>query len=209
MKSFVRHKTVCEFVLTSWILSLALVAVFSSTSLSFLVVEAKKSQYAELLTNENELFLIENAPPVVKPKSMVPAAAAAVKPHPVVRRSADAVTTNKPKNVTSHNNNSKSTTKKTTTKKSPPSNNKTKTMSTATKSSEAPAVDKLIVKIVYTSSNSDDQARTDLTRLVYSTSESLSSCDKAPCKSSEVCVCSIFVNKLNIAYIICLKFKKL
>lgn len=135
----------------------------------------KKSQYGELLTDDNELFLIEQPAPAAKPKP-------AQQPHLVVRRSAEAATT--------HNSSSSSSTHK----KSKPSKTVTKTKKAVTKKSKpktpkttaSKPIDKnkLIVKIIYASSN--NPARSDLTKLVYSTSESLSPCDKNLCKSNEV-----------------------
>lgn len=199
MKSFVKQKNNNNNIIKLVTIWSYLFVLFVLLSLVDVRVEAKKVQYGELLTDDNELFLVENSAPVApkqaaKPKlqsKIGPAAAAAPKPHPIVRRSVSSTnnsTNNKSKSVTSvkttkkplidaaSNKTSKKT--KTTTTAPPPPPNPNKVIDT----------NKLIVKIVYTSSNdrSADQTRSDLTKLVYSTSESLSACEKAPCKSNEV-----------------------
>ena len=188
MKSFVKQKYTNNrsiSLVTFWSYLFVLFVVLSLVVVS---VEAKKVQYGELLTDDNELFLVENSAPVApkqaaKPKShAVPAAAP--KPHPIVRRSVSSTNN-------STNSKSKSVTSVKTTKKplSDASNKKTikpKTTTAPPLPNKVIDTNKLIVKIVYTSSNSADQTRSDLTKLVYSTSESLSACEKAPCKSNEV-----------------------
>ena len=134
----------------------------------------KKSQYGELLTDDNELFLIEQPAPAAKPKP-------AQQPHLVVRRSAEAATTHN-SSSSSSSTHKKSKPSKTVTKKAVSKKSKAKTPKTTV--SKPIDKNKLIVKIIYASSN--NPARSDLTKLVYSTSESLSPCDKNLCKSNEV-----------------------
>lgn len=130
----------------------------------------KKSQYGELLTDDNELLLIEQPAPAAKPKP-------AQQPHLVVRRSATTHNSSSSSSTHKKSKPSKTVTKKAVTKKSKPKTPKTTVSKPIDKN-------KLIVKIIYASSN--NPARSDLTKLVYSTSESLSPCEKNLCKSNEV-----------------------
>lgn len=118
-----------------------------------------KIKYSELLTNDNELLLIESSASV-STKLVAPAGNAAIKmrTQTIARKAAAA-------NAKAQHN---------------------KTSGGAAKHVDK---NKLIVNVVYASSNSAVAAalRSDPTKLVYSTSESLNACDKNSCKSNEVC----------------------
>lgn len=153
-----------------WLIVVTVVIVFECLCGSGLA-EAKKIQYGELLTNDNELFQLQAdvAPPPAKAQPK-PHSKVIEKLHAAVRKNASV---------------SVASVKKTSTtvivKKE---SSKAKSQR---KSEKLVDKNKIIVNIVYANSNSTNQTGgSDPTRLVYPTSESLSVCDKVSCKSNEV-----------------------
>jgi len=151
-------------------------------------IESKKL-FSDLLTNDNEIILVEPAPKILKKNNVVNSK-------------------NNTKNSTLANNSkTKSTTIKTTTK--PKAESLKPTNDDDTKSKPA----KIIVNVIYASSknshlqNTNDlnshlsstQLSPNINQIVYTSSDYLSPCDRPVCKSTEVCVIRNFSFK-NINY---------